>query len=622
MTQSRGQNENGDSSFPEELRERYDKVRFVGKGGMGKVYFAKDIRLNRHVAIKLLPHTTNSSDSVVRFHQEARAVSKLNNPHIVQVLDFGSTENSDFFMVMEFIAGQDLESMIGKLGTIPVRRAIEIATQICIGLEHAHANGIVHRDLKPANIMIDENNNVRILDFGVAKIVDQNQSDDRLTRPGQALGSILYMSPEQMRGEDSDFRSDVYSAGLVIYKMVAGKLPHEDENVMKVIRFRLEEVTPPVLPITNDSDPNAEIVAKLNNVLSIALSPKAIDRFDSMTALHSALDDCLSSDVTHDDNDSRTKNILKLGAAALILIPLIFILVSLTANPPTKGLQKKVVATEKPLHASDDKKLRSPLERTKDGTLMPPGFSEEDEDGQIYWVAHDYVTNEDLKPLLPHYVPKLSLQNNANVTVEGLKIILPLKVQALSLRDTKIGDESIDLLNQMDLSELILRHCKMTEHGILKLKGSRRLVSLDLKYLSITKRGLDDIVHKFPNLESLNIGESRFSTQDLDALSKLKRLRCIYVENVGLDDKGVQKLAQRKEIVRLELAQNPITDLSVDYLMKKPKLEWVSFGACPNVSSSAALRLQDHFGSKTKIDLPTAPKPLDDINEMFLEVSK
>lgn len=142
MTQSRGQNENGDSSFPEELRERYDKVRFVGKGGMGKVYFAKDIRLNRHVAIKLLPHTTNSSDSVVRFHQEARAVSKLNNPHIVQVLDFGSTENSDFFMVMEFIAGQDLESMIGKLGTIPVRRAIEIATQICIGLEHAHANGM------------------------------------------------------------------------------------------------------------------------------------------------------------------------------------------------------------------------------------------------------------------------------------------------------------------------------------------------------------------------------------------------------------------------------------------------------------------------------------------------
>lgn len=615
MIEERGQNENTDPSFPEELRERYDQVRFLGKGGMGSVYFAHDVRLNRFVAIKLLPHTADNSASVVRFHQEARAISKLNNPHVVQVLDFGSTDNSDFFLVMEYIDGKDLEQTVNKNGPIDVRKAIDVAIQLCTALEHAHANGIVHRDLKPANIMIDQENRARILDFGVAKILNQADTDHRLTRPGQALGSILYMSPEQLRGEETDFRSDVYSLGLVIFKLVAGKLPNEDEKIMKIIRRRLEDA-PPTLP------PQAEdnvVVTRLNRVLSTALAMNALDRYESMTAFKGALEDCLSSYTPQQPISPRTKNAVQASAiVAAVCLLAVGLFLSFHNPAPSKKTLKKGSLQLKKIDAPPAVRPSAPREKSSQGTWLPEGFSEENDSGQIYWVAHDYVKNDDLKRLNNSDVTSLSLQDNQNITKDGIAIISKLRLTDLSLRDTKLGDECIDDINVMNLRSLNLRSTKFTESGILRLKPSPKLVSLDLKYVPIKKKGLDYLIESFPNLASLNIGETQIKNADLDNIKKLRKLSCLYLEGIGLKDKEFEKLARMDSIVRYEIADNPVTDASIDYLLKKPKLDWVSFGSCEFVSAKAIQRLRDRFPDGT-FKLPAAEKPPDELKGIFLK---
>ncbi len=615
MIQDRGQDENIDPSFPDELRERYVDVRFVGKGGMGRVYFARDLNLNRFVAIKLLPHTTDNDSSVVRFHQEARAVSKLNNPHVVQVLDFGQTEDSDFFLVMEFIDGKDLEQIVKENGPFSVRDAIDIAIQICTALEHAHSNGVVHRDLKPANIMIDQENRARILDFGVAKVVDQSDTDHRVTRPGQAVGSVLYMSPEQLNGQEADARSDIFSVALLIYKICVGHLPHEDEKIMKLIRLRIEGTPLVIPPQAEDND----VIDKLNHVLSIALAPKAEDRYDNMTALQNALVDCLSSHSIEQPVSPRTKNAIQASAitacVCLLAAGLFFSFYDPTSSGKTQKSRSSISKKSEPPLV---KPVLAPREKTSQGVLMPPGFSEEDDSGQIYWVAHDYITNNDLKSLEGSGVPSLSIQNNQNITKEGMETISTLTISALCIRDTKIGDESIDAINKLKLRSLNIRQSRVTEAGVLRLKPSLILVNLDLKYLPVTKKSLDHIIKSFPNLQSLNIGESKIRSQDLDEIPKLHNLSCLYLEGLGLHDKAVEKITKLDKLVRVEVADNPITDATVEYFLKKPKLEWVSFGSCVGISEKSIYRLRKRF-PQGHFSKPVADKPPDDLNVMFFK---
>lgn len=614
MIQERGQDDNNDPSFPEELRERYDQVRFVGKGGMGRVYFAQDIRLNRFVAIKILPHTTDNDSSVVRFHQEARAVSKLNNPHVVQVLDFGQTEDSDFFLVMEFIDGKDLEQTVRDDGPFPVRAAIEIAIQVCTALEHAHSNGIVHRDLKPANIMIDQENRARILDFGVAKVVNQSDTDEhRLTQPGQAVGSVLYMSPEQLNGHEADARSDIFSCGLLIYKIIVGKLPHEDDQVMKVVRYRIEGA-PLAIPARPE---NVEVITKLNQVLSVALASNPEDRYDSMTALKNALIDCLASHTPEQPVSPRTKNVIQTGAiVACVCLLALGLFFSFYDPVPKKAKKKQSVqpATVKVVKPS------APREKTSQGVWMPPGFSEEDDSGQIYWVAHDDVTNEDLKRLIGSGVPSLSLQDNENITKDGVEIVSSLPIDALCLRDTKLGDECVDAINKMKLRSLNLRSSKFTDAGVMRLKPSPKMVSLDFKNCPITKKALNYVVHSFPNLASLNVGDTHIKNTELLEVLKLRNLSCLYAEGTGLQDKTVEKLIAPDKIVRIEVADTPVTNAVIPYLVKKPALEWVSFGSCPKISNDEVQKLRDRF-PKGRFANPFADDPEDDLKSIFLKES-
>jgi serine/threonine protein kinase len=207
----------------------YEIGTLLGSGGMGEVYRARDPRLDRVVAIKILPAELSADpDHLHRFEREARSASALNHPNIVTIYELAH-DGSTHFIAMELIEGETLRQLL-IAGSLPTRKTIEIAAQVAEGLAKAHEAGIAHRDLKPENLMVSRDGFVKILDFGLAKVAspaaDQQQTrtlSSWRTQPGTVVGTVQYMSPEQAAGGPLDFRSDQFSFGLVLYEMVTGK---------------------------------------------------------------------------------------------------------------------------------------------------------------------------------------------------------------------------------------------------------------------------------------------------------------------------------------------------------------------------------------------------------------
>ena len=227
----------------------YQVDRLIGKGGMGEVYRARDTRLNRDVALKVLAASDPAnSDRLVRFNQEARTTALLNHPNIVAVYDVGSHAGVPF-VISELLDGVTLRTKI-RAGPLPLKAAVYYALEIARGLVAAHQLDVAHRDLKPENIFITRDERVKILDFGLAKCreetLDEKRDSSISTRPGTILGTVGYMSPEQVRGRPTDHRSDIFSLGVILYEMLAGTVPFRGDSAVETLNAILKE-DPPTL---------------------------------------------------------------------------------------------------------------------------------------------------------------------------------------------------------------------------------------------------------------------------------------------------------------------------------------------------------------------------------------
>ena len=247
----------------------FEILAFIGQGGMGAVYKAVQPELDRTVAVKILPpETASDPEFTERFRREAATLARLDHPNIVKLFDYGQREGFAYF-VMEFVAGVDLSHRIAK-GPLPLNETFAIASQLCDALQHSHERGVVHRDIKPANILIAPDGRVKVADFGLARLVHPNGTDERLTRTRSTLGTPRYMAPEQMEpGRDIDHRADIYAAGVVLYEMLTGAIP------------------------AGSFDPPSEKVASLNpridEVVLRALSTEAERRHTTATELKTSL---------------------------------------------------------------------------------------------------------------------------------------------------------------------------------------------------------------------------------------------------------------------------------------------------------------------------------------------
>ncbi|NDJ84330.1 MAG: serine/threonine protein kinase [Chloroflexi bacterium] len=225
------------------LNGRYRLDTQHGSGGMAVIYKATDIALGRTVAVKILrPSLTNDASFLVRFRQEARNVANLAHPNIVTVHDVGQDGNA-YYIVMEFLDGQDLKKIVKAEAPIRVERALNFAIQICAGIGYAHRAGLVHADVKPQNILVVENDRVKVTDFGIAQALTMTTPQERQKI---VWGSPHYFSPEQAQGEYPSPASDVYSIGVVIFEMLTGRLPFKGNDQKELAQAQFSDTPPPI----------------------------------------------------------------------------------------------------------------------------------------------------------------------------------------------------------------------------------------------------------------------------------------------------------------------------------------------------------------------------------------
>ena len=246
----------------------YEIIAPIGAGGMGEVWRARDTRLNREVAVKILPASfAQDVDRLRRFEQEALSTSALNHPNIITVYDIGDHEGAPY-IVAELLEGEELSELI-KQGAIAQRKAVDYARQIAEGLAAAHAKGVVHRDLKPENLFVTNDGRVKILDFGLAKLRPQQFGVDkdaptqkRITDPGVIMGTVGYMSPEQVRGQETDHRSDIFAFGVILYEMLNGRRAFHGDSAIEVMNAILKEEPPEFSETKDQISPQLEMIVR------------------------------------------------------------------------------------------------------------------------------------------------------------------------------------------------------------------------------------------------------------------------------------------------------------------------------------------------------------------------
>ena len=270
----------------QKINDRYEIIRSVGEGGMANVYLARDIILDRNVAIKVLRGDLAGDEKFVRrFQREALSASSLSHPNIVEMYDVGE-DSGTYYIVMEYVDGMTLKQLVKKRGALSLSEAIDIMLQITDGIKEAHDSYIIHRDLKPQNILIQDNGEIKITDFGIAMALNSTQ----LTQTNSVMGSVHYLPPEQASGKGATIKSDIYSMGILFYELLTGKLPFKGDNAVEIALKHMKNDIPSVREI------NESIPQSVENIIlkSTAKNPK--NRYETSKAMHDDLLTCLNEE--------------------------------------------------------------------------------------------------------------------------------------------------------------------------------------------------------------------------------------------------------------------------------------------------------------------------------------
>ena len=270
----------------QKISDRYEIIKNIGEGGMANVYLAIDTILNRKVAVKVLRGDLANDEKFVRkFQREASAASNLDHPNIVGIYDVGE-DNGIYYIVMEYIEGQTLKSLIKRRGSLTLLEVIDIMTQLTNGIAHAHANGIIHRDIKPQNVLILDDGLVKIADFGIAQALNSNE----LTQTNSVMGSVHYLPPEQANGTGSTFQSDIYSLGILMYELIIGKVPFKGDNAVEIAIKHMKD------PIPNVRDIKEDIPQAVENIILKATAKNPRNRYATAEEMSYDLKTCLDED--------------------------------------------------------------------------------------------------------------------------------------------------------------------------------------------------------------------------------------------------------------------------------------------------------------------------------------
>lgn len=600
---------------------RYTDFLLLGVGGFGHVFRAKDNSLDKAVAIKLLKSNVEVK-AIVRFQQEAKVLSRLNHPYIVKVLDFHHLESRDLYLIMEHVEGQSLHSRLEKGGPIPATEALRLCVQLCEGLDHAHANGVVHRDLTPRNVIIDETNNVRILDFGIAKLLEDSDMFGALTKADGFIGSPLYMSPEQILGSDIDARSDIYSLGILLYCMLTGHAPFEAEGIIDLLEMR--KTLPP--PSVAEFVQPPELGIEIDKVLSKALQPDPDDRYPSMFTLREVF-----AELIEEFTGKKVETVApaKYLAARKEHHPLAilasFALIAFSAFIIWQSFMPKEVPKMAPVAATSDVVgadhgwgYRGTV---TDAKGLPEGFESIVPKGEevTFWQAPQKLSGREIvNRLQKKEFEYLSLSDNKNITDKDIANLVPFRLKGLNIVSTNCGDSVIPIIAKMDSLEMLyLDHLNITNRGIKQLAPLKNLKAL---YVDSCEQIGDDavkfIVSAFPDLEVLHLGGTQVTNQGAKELGRLHNLRRLWVCETKVNDDGLAWF-DKFNLGGLDLSLTGITDVTLKRLNHMTRLAYLEVSGCKNITDEGIRPLQARIPNLRKTPIMETFEKDPDSLELF-----
>lgn len=531
---------------------KYEFISGIGAGGMGVIYKARHINLNRMVAIKTLHSHLASPEAVSRFEIEGKAASLLSHPNIIAVYDIGVTQAGQPYMVMDYVDGHTMSELLQSYGQIPLQHFLTIFLQVTDALSHAHKRSVLHRDIKPSNLMLIFNDKkeyeVRIMDFGIAKVLDDTVGGaQNLTKTGEAIGSPIYMSPEQARGQKMDHRSDLYSLGCVMYEALTGSVPFLGNTSLDTMLMHMEQSPMPMreASLGKDLDPRLEhIVMKL-------LKKNPADRYQSMDELHKDL-------LSLQDPGSATLPSLASGGAQ-----------AATSSFSTRGQAD----LGKPPSAKGDKLLYASLAVALLSVCLP-----------VY-----FYLNRSQMPMEP--APKVVAPAEDQTLVSPIpKYEHPLKSYSEA---KKALDDAVDANSPIIyLSTLFDGRSEIKDSDLVVLKRARMAKVVNLSNMPVSDVGLDYLCNSH-SLRTLQVSGTRVKT--LRALKFFPSLQILFACSVQLDPVAYKNIGKLPTLEELYLENNSVTDADLLNLTSLRKLHGLDLNNCTQLTALGIDKLKNEI---------------------------
>ena len=543
--------------------DRYIPLLELGRGASGRVYLARDRRLQKRVAIKVL--TSSDQNQLLAFQEEAKNTSRLNNPYIVRILDFGIAGGSYPYMVLEYLQGISLEDYLKEHGPLAPDAAASIFVQLCLALEYAHEGGVFHRDLKPSNVILSgstlEDCRVKLIDFGVAK-TKHELMEPTIIQGRTVVGTPAYMSPDQVQGKAYDARSEIYSLGCLMFETLSGSVPFTGETALEILRKHAEE-PPPDLSEYLDLK-NAEAM-KLKSCIERCLAKDSDKRFQSARALREALEGAQENLDLHNKQSKKVdKRVILISASVLLILTMVSVSVAtnyLKKENESESYKKEAKTVQRPVRFSVETYRFEPGEENfTEGTFYRARTSEDERKR----LSLALILNEIDK--LQADTPTKTMKESQPLQLDlshwrfqedDLKLLAERPVTKLNLSDSNLDDSMISDLINLPLTYLNLSGTKISDTGfenILKVKNLDFLNLLECDLLS--EKCLEE-VSKLEKLKVLTLGRNLVTDRTLEYLSRCKSLDGIDASHSNITEKGLRSLAKLKSLRLLILEQNP-----------------------------------------------------------------
>ncbi|MGD9681743.1 MAG: protein kinase [Candidatus Obscuribacterales bacterium] len=590
----------------------YDHFRFhrvIAAGGMGLVYHCENLYLSKDVAIKTLLGGVFSDEQIVRFQQEARVSGRLDHRNIVAVYDFGVSAERHPYMVMEYLPGKTLREWLEEGREFSVEEVAEIAIQICEGLLFAHDKGILHRDLKPGNILLVDTDelSIKILDFGIAKVVDDNLKAQGLTRTGVIMGSANYMSPEQGAGLPVDHRSDIYSLGCVLYELLSGRPPFLAQTSLETIQMHRNSS-----PETLESIcPGRSFPKELTHLVETMLAKDPEGRPNSLGSIVQTLAGLVAKETSIEQPEeqipgskssekARSPIRLCLLIACLVVSAGALVFLGFKFFGPKQEISPKSRAIE---FASGSYLIRPDIFME----TVEKWVSEGREEISFEYSDTTRLTDEHLSLLARDKSLKtLRAGGMAGLTASHISMLEGLPIENLYLDSTDLTDDGLRVATRFPLKNLSVQGCDgVTDAGMAFISKCRTLGILSIGSTRTTREGLK-LLKELPGLVGLKFGVSdpisgrpvrKLDDDDLLLLSQLVNLTTLSLRGQSkVTDAGVAHLSALKNLVEIDLSHTNVTDRCLASMDKLPRLTTLTIESCPGVSKEALRALKARKG--------------------------